>query len=117
MNMFFSESSIYRYSKETKELSLNQNKRISIRPFYKVKKNVVKKEHPFSIDARESYSERPDYKRILNRTIPEYQAKPEDVFVVGDIFFYLSLPHRLGMNCILIRNELEDGFRAPKVFI
>ena len=82
------------------------------------KKYVVEKEHLFSIDGRESYSERPDYEHILNRIMLEYNAKPEDVFVVGDIFTLdLSLPNRLGMNCIFIRNDLGDGFKTPKVFI
>lgn len=82
------------------------------------KKYRVEKEHPFSIDGRESYSERPNYEQILNKTMPDYKTKPEDVFVVGDIFTLdLSLPYRLGMNCILIKNDLEDGFETPKVFI
>ena len=50
--------------------------------------------------------------------MPDYKIKPEDVFIVGDIFTLdLSLPYRLGMNCILIENDLEDGFKTPLVFI
>ena len=82
------------------------------------KKYMVEKEHPFSIDGRESYSERPNYEQILNKILPDYKIKPEEVFVVGDIFTLdLSLPYRLGMNCILIENDLEDGFKTPIVFI
>ena len=36
----------------------------------------------------------------------------------GDVFTMdLSLPHRLGMNCVLVENEFQDGFKTPQVFV
>lgn len=105
-------------SATTKGQRCSQALQFIIPVYGNAKKYVVKKEHPFSIDGRESYSERPNYEQILNKIMSDSKTKPEDVFVVGDIFTLdLSLPYRLGMNCILIKNDLEDGFKTPKVFI
>lgn len=46
------------------------------------------------------------------------RARAKDITVIGDVFTMdLSLPHRLGMNCVLGENEFQDGFKTPRVFI
>ena len=48
----------------------------------------------------------------------DYGAKAKDITVIGDVFTMdLSLPHRLGMNCVLVENEFQDGFKTPQVFV
>ena len=81
------------------------------------KKYIVEKNYPFSINGRVTYSERRYYERILSRIISDYIVKPSSVYVVGDVFtFDLSYPHRIGMNCTLVKNTLEDGFKTPENF-
>jgi FMN phosphatase YigB (HAD superfamily) len=81
------------------------------------KKYIIEKNHPFSINGRVTYSERPYYERRLNRIISDYRVKPSSVYVVGDVFtFDLSYPHRIGMNCIFVKNTLDDGFKTPENF-
>jgi hypothetical protein len=48
----------------------------------------------------------------------EYGAKAGDITVIGDVFTMdLSLPYRLGINCVLVENEFKDGFKTPQVFV
>ncbi len=48
----------------------------------------------------------------------DYGANIRDITVISDVFTMdLSLPHRLGMKCVLIENEFQDGFKTPQIFV
>jgi phosphoglycolate phosphatase-like HAD superfamily hydrolase len=81
-------------------------------------KFVTRRNYPFRIGGKLTYSDRPHYQNILEAVMYDYRAKPRDVTVIGDVFTMdLSLPIRLGMNCLLVENEFQDGFKTPQVFV
>jgi FMN phosphatase YigB (HAD superfamily) len=81
-------------------------------------KFITRRNHPFRMGDKITYSDRPHYQRILEGIMHNYGVNTSDITVVGDVFTMdLSLPHRLGMNCVLVENEFKDGFKTPRVFI
>ena len=81
-------------------------------------KFITRRNHPFHIGDGLTYSDRPNYQKILEKIMNDYGIKAEDITLVGDVFTMdLSLPHRLGMKCVLVENEFDDRFKTPLVFI
>jgi FMN phosphatase YigB (HAD superfamily) len=81
-------------------------------------KFITKRNHPFRIGDKITYSDRPHYQKILEEIMNDYGAKASDVTVIGDVFTMdLSLPYKLGMNCVLVENEFQDGFKTPPIFV
>jgi predicted HAD superfamily phosphohydrolase YqeG len=81
-------------------------------------KFITRRNHPFRIGDGLTYSDRPNYQTILEKIMHDYEVKAKDITVIGDVFTMdLSLPHRLGMRCVLVENEFQDGFKTPRVFV
>lgn len=81
-------------------------------------KFITRRNHPFCIGDKLTYSDRPHYQNILEGIMHDYGTKARDITVIGDVFTMdLSLPHRLGMNCMLVENEFQDGFKTPQIFV
>jgi FMN phosphatase YigB (HAD superfamily) len=84
----------------------------------KAMKRAVEAKDGFEINGEISYACRPNYERILKEIMGEYEAEPEEVLVIGDIYTLdLSLPRQMGMRCILKANQFKDGFSTPRIFV
>jgi phosphoglycolate phosphatase-like HAD superfamily hydrolase len=92
--------------------------RLCLEAYGNAKKFHVVKGHSFKIGGRDCFSERPEYEKALKEVMKKYKVEPQEMTVVGDVFSLdLALPLRLGMRCIMKKNNLSDGFRTPSVFI
>ena len=81
------------------------------------RKFITRPNHPFQISNKIMYSDRPHYHEILENVMSDFKVEPKEVTVIGDVYSMdLSLPHRVGMGCILVENDFEDGFKTPQVF-